>query len=156
MAENIEYKDSVGAGGKDAAPNHMAEASSADNALHSLKYKYRPGVFTHDEGGRQLGPAAKPSNEYPVKLVSPDPRDERVALKRTLIADSRNGTTPFGQAQLTSEDMDWIESKRKMKTYLALNQFIDNYFDMTNPAIQRMVEQMLPECKILTRVEEAC
>lgn len=125
--ERIDYKASI-SGGAETAPDHRAEASSADKALHDLRDKYRPAAFTEVDNFYPGSQA--PSNKFPVKLTSPDPRDEKIALKRQLIGASANGVktgaTPFGMATLTDEDLNWLESKRKMRTYLGLNQFIDN------------------------------
>lgn len=123
MAENIDYKASIG-GGAETAPNHRAEANSVDKTLHDLRDRYRAGVFTENNNLYPEGGA--PSNKFPVQLTSPDPRDEKIALKRQLIGNKTSGATPFGMATLTDEDMNWLESKRKMKSYLALNEFIDN------------------------------
>lgn len=121
--EHIDYDASIGER-RDATPAIQAEQASLDDALTRLNDRYRPGVVTTNDAFYPDG--AAPSSQFPIKLTHRDPHDEKIALKASLIGKHSNGATPFGMATMTDEDLAWIERKRQMQNYLALNAFIDN------------------------------
>jgi hypothetical protein len=121
--EHIDYDASIG-DRKDATPAIRAEQASLDETLTRLHDRYRPGVVTQSDS---LYPDSRaPSAQFPAKLTAKDPHDERIALKASLIGNRQTGATPFGMATMTDEDLAWIERKRQMQNYLALNAYIDN------------------------------
>ena len=126
---------------KVAARNIRAETRDADRELNDLSVKFRPGAVT----GNNMMPGGPPANEFPARFTEVDDRDHRIALKASLIEDPTTGATPFGQAQLTKEDLDWIESKRQIAQYLDLQVFIENFYDIKDPAHRALIKDLYPE-----------
>lgn len=125
---------------KIAARNIKAETNDADKELNNLEVKFRPGART----GNDMMPGGAPANEFPARFTEVDDRDHLIALKASLI-EGANGATPFGQAQLTDEDLKWIDDKRKIAQYLDLQSFIENFYDIKDPAHRALIKDLYPE-----------
>lgn len=97
------------------------------------------------DGLGQDMPAAK--DDYPVRLYAPDKYDSAVQMKRQLIqaTNGPTGATPFGQAVLTAQDMDWIARKRDQMTAAEFKQFVSGMYNKNDPAQAALLHKVYPE-----------
>lgn len=83
--------------------------------------------------------------DYPVRLYAPDKYDSAVEMKRDLIGQSRGDKTPFGQAVLTTQDMDWLARKRDQLTAAQFKQFVSGMYNKNDPAQAALLHKVYPE-----------
>ncbi len=96
------------------------------------------------DGLGQRMPGAK--DDYPVRLYAPDKYDSAVAMKRQLITQAGgNNATPFGQAVMTAEDMNWLAKKRDQMTAAQFKQFVSGMYNKNDPAQAALLHKVYPE-----------
>ena len=85
--------------------------------------------------------------DYPVRLYAPDKYDSAVQMKRQLIqaAGPNNNATPFGQAVMTAEDMNWLAKKRDQMTAAQFKQFVSGMYNKNDPAQAALLHKVYPE-----------
>lgn len=96
---------------------------------------------------RQPGATAEqfPTNAF----ASNDKRDAKEVAKLELVGlgAERNlgdGVTPFGQAQLTDEDIKWLQSKKEKEAYANFQQWFATNFDKMSPAEKQYAREAFP------------
>lgn len=96
-----------------------------------------------EDGLGQNMPGAR--DDYPVRLYAPDKYDSAVQMKRQLIGQSKGTETPFGQAVMTAEDMNWLAKKRDQMTAAQFKQFVSGMYNKNDPAQAALLHKVYPE-----------
>jgi len=124
--------------------------NDAYDQANSAKVRYRGQTMIHDNGwGATLGgmnPEPESyAREYPVQLNKPHPdRDTKLRLKREY-AEGRAGGVNLGKAVLNDSDLKVIEDIERQKQTNSFESFVASYFDLSDPATAKLVEDMMPE-----------
>lgn len=97
------------------------------------------------DGLGQPTPGAR--DDYPVRLYAPDKYDSSVQMKQQLIkaAGGNANATPFGQAVMTAQDMDWLAKKRDQMTAAQFKQFVSGMYNKNDPAQAALLHKVYPE-----------
>ena len=108
------------------------EAKEIDGEFQKLKTDFRPPqVARPDVGEEGLG------HRFPAKLVAVDPDDERLEMKI-------QAPRELGLKMLEKEDLKNLQRKKQNLQWAEFENWCETYFDMKDPAIQRLVEEMMP------------
>lgn len=124
--------------------------NDAYDQANSAKVRYRGQTMIHDNGwGATVGGTGpEPESygrEYPVQLNKPKPdRDTKLRLKQEYIAQQGSGVN-LGQAHLSDGDLKVIEDIERQKQTNSFESFVASYFDLSDPATAKLVEDMMPE-----------
>lgn len=110
------------------------EGKEIRDNLHKIEYQNRPGTFAFDQAGRRL---EGPGSQFPAKLTAHDKDDERLQMKL-------NAPPELGFKMLEDKDIAHLQRIADQMTFAEFEQFAEQYFDLKNPAIARMVEQIMP------------
>lgn len=105
----------------------------------------RAGIYTSD--------APAPINDSPAQVTSSFPRkfntshqgDEYAREKIQLVANSKDGMTPFGQATVTDKDIRWLEKKKQAEAYANLDQWIGDNFHNASVVDRKWLQETFPD-----------
>lgn len=127
------------------------KAKALEMDIQALKDKWGPelvqitvGTDGTSDGLSQTLPQQS-DEEYPVKLYAPDQYDTMVQMKRDLIGSDRGDKTPFGQATLTTDDLQWMARKRAQMTAAEFKIFVAGLYNSHDPAQQALLKKVYPE-----------
>lgn len=115
------------------------EMADLDEGLHKLRVRHRAPDVQFDQHGKPL------TNAFPAKLTAYDPQDNIMDMKV-------NAPAEFGVKMLETKDLEWLQRKVQNTQYKEFIDWIETYYDMRDPAIQRIVEEIIPD--YYTRREE--
>lgn len=87
------------------------------------------------------------SNDVPVRMFHRDPYDDVFALKRDLIRKGQGiePATPFGSAQMTADDMEYLTRKKDQLQAAKFEQFVASMYNKNDPAQRELLRKVYPE-----------
>ncbi len=112
----------------------LEQGKQQRDELAKMEWQHRPAQRAFDQNGV---PVKGPGAMFPVKQTAFDPDDDRFEMKMKAPA-------ALGFKMLEEKDLQNLQRKADQQQYAQVEQFAEQYFDMTNPAICRMVEQIMP------------
>lgn len=115
------------------AQNKREMRQIADEA-HNAQVKFRPPDFVQGDDEQKKGTG----REFPAHLSTVSSYDDYVERKV-------NAPEALGYKMLSDKDLEWMKEKEENIQFAEFENWCATYFDMKDPAIARLVEEMLPE-----------
>ncbi len=112
----------------------LEQGKQQRDELAKMEWQHRPAQRAFDQNGV---PVKGPGAMFPVKQTAFDPDDDRFEMKM-------KAPPQLGFKMLEEKDLQNLQRKADQQQYAQVERFAEQYFDMTNPAICRMVEQIMP------------
>jgi len=112
----------------------------------ALSDQFQSGIVTHGVGLSTS--AAQSTAAYPRKgFGTPNPRDELMKEKAELIKKygPTTGMTPFGQVNLTDQDLQVLQQKRESEAYANFDSWAGSNFHKGDVATRKWFQEVLPE-----------
>lgn len=102
-------------------------------------------TMRQDKIQNNANPAQSTASFPRAGLVSRTPKgDQRLKNKMNLI-DSDSGMTPFGQVNITDEDMDVLEDKRQLAEEANFDSWLGQNFHKGDVAARRWLQETVPD-----------
>lgn len=122
-------------GGKAAKPDEKIkrEMKEVDDSAQNMAVKYR----RPDKAAMHPNDAEGLGRSFPARLTAYDPQDDLQEMKL-------NAPEDFGYKMLEREDLEWMRRKKQNVQYADFINWAETYFDMRDPAQQRIMEEMVP------------
>lgn len=142
---------------KTGAPRR-AQAKALDEKMYRDNYNESNDLINLDQNRQQteaarsnnpqlrttggVRPSAEDSNDFPIRKYEKDSRDQKWAMRLKLGEALKNQN--FYQT-LSSQDLEYLDSKRQQVAYLQFRNWLDNKLNMADPNTVARVKSTVPE-----------
>lgn len=130
-----------------------SQTNDAYEAINDMVERHRPPVRIEADWGRRIGGPGKDGNEvrdneFPVQINKPNrERDSRMRLKAEYAEqyDKGRGGVNLGLPMLEDRDLQAFADIEKQKQKVSFASWLSSYLNVSDPATQRLVAEIMPE-----------